>query len=91
MNISPKWGKHLPDDADCTKIFKIKCLPEEWIERTHDFKYFKMHSSERKGLIGMRKVGMYLGNLYCPYDNTLFKFFTRWREDHSKLLECKGS
>ena len=35
LNIAPEWLGHLQDDIDCTKIFKIKCLPTEWVERTH--------------------------------------------------------
>ena len=50
-----------------------ECVSREWVERAHDLRYFKMHSSRRKGLIGMRKVGRCIGNLYCPYDECPFK------------------
>ena len=57
---------HLPDDIDGMKIYKIKCL-------SSDIRYLKMHSSQRKGLIGMRKVGRCTVNLYYPYDECPFK------------------
>ena len=53
INIAPARVDHLPDDIDGMKIFKIKYLPREWVQRTHDLRYFRMHSSRRKGLIGM--------------------------------------
>ena len=52
-----EWLKNLPGDIDCMKIFKIQCLHREWVERTHDLRLFKIHSPQRKGLTGTRKVG----------------------------------
>ena len=70
--ITPEWVEYLPGDIDGMKIFKIKSLPNDRVERTHDLRHFKMHSSRRKGLLGMRMVGRCIGNLYssfieCPF------------------------
>ena len=56
MNISPEWVDDLPEDIEGEKIFKIKCLQSEWVEKMHDLRYFMMHSLRRKGLIGTRKM-----------------------------------
>ena len=57
MNIAPEWVDDLPHDIEGVKIVKMKCLPREWVQKTHDLRFFKMHSLRRKGLIGTRKVG----------------------------------
>ena len=57
MNIAPEWVEDLPQDIDGMNIFKIKYFLREWVEKTQDLRYFKRHSSSRKGLIGTRKVG----------------------------------
>ena len=31
INIAPEWVNNLPDNIDGMKIFKIKCLPREWV------------------------------------------------------------
>ena len=36
------------------------------MERKHDLRHFKKHSSRRKGLTQTRKVGSVL--IYCPYN-----------------------
>ena len=67
MNIAPEWVEALPQDRDGMKIYKMKCLPREWVQKSKDLRHFKMHSSRRKGQIGTRKVGRCICNLYCPY------------------------
>ena len=64
VNIAPEWADHLPDDIDGVKVFKIKWLPRD---------NFRMHSSRKKCLIGTRKGGRCLGNLYFPYNKCAFK------------------
>ena len=54
----------LPHDIDGFKLYKIKCSPQEWAQKSQDLRYFKMHTSRRKNLIGTRKVGRCIGNLY---------------------------
>ena len=73
IKIAPKWVDYLPDDIGGMKIYNIKCLHREWVKKTGELRYFKMHSSWRKGLIGMRKIGRCIGNLYYPYDECPFK------------------
>ena len=43
MNIAPEW-KDLPQDIYGMKIYKMKCLPREWVQKSQDLRYFTMHS-----------------------------------------------
>ena len=57
MNVAPEWVEDVPQDIDGMKIYEMKCLLGEWVQKSQDLRYFKMHSLRRKGLIGTRKVG----------------------------------
>ena len=37
INIVPEWVDHQPVDIDGMKMYKIKCWPREWIERTYSY------------------------------------------------------
>ena len=63
----------LPHDINGFKLYKIKCSPQEWVEKSQDLRYLKMNTLRRKKLIGMRKVGRCLGSLYCMSANCPFK------------------
>ena len=69
VNIVPEWVEDLPQDIDGMKIYKIKCLPRELVQKRQDLRYSKTHSLNRKGLIGKMKVGRCIRNLYYPYDD----------------------
>ena len=43
MNTVPGWVDNLPEDIDGKKIFKMKHLLREWVQKTHDLRFFKMH------------------------------------------------
>ena len=64
---------------------KRKCSLIEWVQKIRDLRYFKMHSSRRKGLIGTREVRRCIGNLYCSYDDCLFKLSTGGKRNTSNL------
>ena len=51
----------LPHDINGFKLYKIKCSPQEWVQKSQDLRYFKMNTLRRKELIGTRKVGRCLG------------------------------
>ena len=57
VNIAAEWVDNLLQDIDWLKLYKIKCLPREWVQKIQDLRYFKIHSLRRKDLIGTRKVG----------------------------------
>ena len=63
-----QWVDPGPRDINGMKIFKIICFPRDWVQKTHDLRSLKMHSSKWKDLLRTRKVGRYIGNLYCPYN-----------------------
>ena len=63
----------LPPDIDGFKLYKIKCLPQEWVQKSQNLGYFKINTSRRKDLIGIRKVGRYIGSLYFMSDDCPFK------------------
>ena len=49
MHITPEWFKDLPQDIDCIKIYKMKCLLREWVQKRQNLRYFRMHSFRTKG------------------------------------------
>ena len=90
MKKVAEWVDDLPGDIDGMKTFKIKCLPGEWVKKTHDLRFFKMHSLRRKGLIGTRKAGRYIGKFYCLYDNCPFKLLASIRWNTSNFQNVDG-
>ena len=68
VNTAAEWVDDLPHNIDGFKLYKIEYSPQEWVKKSQDLRYFKMHSSKRKDLIGTRKVGRCIGNLYCAWD-----------------------
>ena len=52
LKRGPEKVDDLPEHIDDMKIFKMKCSLREWVQKTCDLQFFKMHSSRRKGLIG---------------------------------------
>ena len=72
-NIAAEWVDDLPLDIDGFKLYKIKCSPGEWVQKSQHLRYFKMHFSRKKDLTGTRKVGRYIRNLHCSYDDCPFK------------------
>ena len=63
----------LPHDINGFKLYKIKCSPQEWLQKSQDLRYFKMNTSRRKDLIGTRRVGICIGSLYCMSTDCPFK------------------
>ena len=49
-----------------------------------------MHSSRRKDLIGTRKVGRYIGNLYCTYYDCQFKLSAEEKRNSSNFQNVDG-
>ena len=73
INMEAECVDELPHDIDGFKLYKIKCSPQEWVQKSQDLWYFKMNTLRRKELIGTRKVGRCLGGLYCMSANCPFK------------------
>ena len=57
LKTEAEWVDELPHDINGFKLYKIKCSPQEWVQKSQDLRYFKMNTSKRKELIGTRKVG----------------------------------
>ena len=90
INIAPEWVDDLPQDIDGIKIYKMKCLQREWIQKCQDLGYFKMQSLGRKGLIGIRKVGRCIGNLYFPHYDCPFKLSAGGKRNTSNFKNVDG-
>ena len=65
----------LPHDINGFKLYKIKCSPQVWVQKSQYLRYFKMNTLRRKELIETRKVGRCLGSLYwmsadCPFKHS---------------------
>ena len=80
---------NLPELVYHMKIFRIKCLLREWVEKTHDLRY-KMHSLKRIVLMQTKKVGRCISNLYCPYDECPFKLSAGGKKNTSNFQNVEG-
>ena len=76
VKTAVEWVDQLPHDIDGFKLYKIKCSPQEWVQKSQDLRYFKMHISRRKDLVGTRKVGRCIRSLYCASYDCPFKHST---------------
>ena len=63
LKMEAEWEEELPYDINGFKLYKIKCSPQEWVQKSQDLRYFKMNTLRRKELIGMRKVGRCIRSL----------------------------
>lgn len=64
--VKPEVIDYLPGDINGKHIYKIRCSAKEWHVAASDQRYFKMNTSRRAGLVGIRKVGECSGSLFCP-------------------------
>ena len=55
----------IPWDVDRDQKYRIECEEEDYINKAKDGRWFEMHTSSRKGLVGKRKVGTCQGSLMC--------------------------
>ena len=90
VNTAPEWVEDLPKAIDGLKNYKIKYLPRQWVQKSQDLQYFKMHCSKWKDLIVTRKVGGCTGNLYCPYDDCPFKLSVEGKRTTSNFQNVNG-
>ena len=44
VKTAAEWVDELPHDINGFKLYKIKCLPQEWVQKSQDLRYFKMHT-----------------------------------------------
>ena len=73
VKTAAEWVDGLPHDIDGFKVYKIKCSPQKWVQKSHNLCYFTVSTLRRKDLIGMRKVGRCIWSLYCVCDDFPFK------------------
>ena len=90
VNTAAEWLDDLPHDIDGFKPYKIRCSPQEWVQKSQDLRYFKMHSSKRKELIGMRKVGRCVRNLYYTSDDYSFKHSAEGKWNATNFQNVSG-
>ena len=90
VNIAEEWVNDLLHDKDGLKLYKIKCSPQEWVQKSQNLRYFKMYSSRRKDLIGTRKTGRCIRHLYCSYDDCPFKLSAVGKRNTSNFQNVDG-
>ena len=59
----------IPWDVDRDQKYRIECDKEDYIDKAKDGRWFKMHTSSRKGLVGKRKARACQGSLMCKNPN----------------------
>ena len=87
INTEAECIDELPHDINGFKLYKIKCSPQEWVQKSQDLRYFKMNTSRRKELIGTRKVGRCLVGLYCMSADCPFKHSAGGKSD---MMNCQN-
>ena len=75
-----RWYEDLQDEMFAKRMGSEKPGP----------RYFKMYSLKRKDLIGTRKVGRYICNLYGPYDDWPFKLSSGGKRNTSNFENMDG-
>lgn len=65
LNIQPVGVTSVPGDIDGNKVYVIPNCKSSWRLDTADRRFFKMNSSSRLRLIGVRKIGLCQGNWFC--------------------------
>ena len=90
INTEAESVDELPHDIDGFKLYKIKCSPQEWVQKSQDLQYFKMNTSRRKELIGTRKVGRCLGSLFCTSANCPFKYSAEGQSNMTNFQNVSG-
>ena len=48
ISMEAECVDELPHNIDGFKLYKIKCSPQEWVQKSQDLQYFKMNTLSRK-------------------------------------------
>ena len=73
LKMEAEWVNEVPHDINGFKLHKIKCSPQEWVQKSQDLRYFKMNTLRRKELTETRKVGRCIRSLFCMSADCPFK------------------
>ena len=90
LKMEAERVNELPHDINGFKLYKIKCSPQEWVQKNQDLRYFKMNTLRRKDLIGMRKVGRCIGSLYCMSNDHPFKCSAEGKLSRTNFQNVSG-
>ena len=88
--MADEWVDELPHDIDSFKLYKIKCSPREWVQKSQDLRSFKMNTLRGKDLIGMRKVGRCIISLYCMSNDCPFKHSSEGKVNTTNFQNVGG-
>ena len=81
--------EEIPWDVDRDQKYRIECEEEEFIDKAKDGRWFDMHTSSRKGLIGKRKAGSCQGSLMCE-NNTCPKLLSEGIPNTNEFSKDSG-
>ena len=87
LKTEAEWVDKLLHDINGFKGYKIKCSPQEWVQKSQDLRYFKMNTLRRKDPMGMRKAGRCIRSLYCMSNDCPFKHSA---EEKSNLMNFQN-
>ena len=65
VGIQLKLLEKVPWDIDGTQIITINCTENQWVDRSKDGRWWKINTSTRKGLNGVRCIGHCKGSIIC--------------------------
>ena len=81
--------EEIPWDVDRDQKYRIECEEDEFIDKAKDGRWFEMHTSSRKGLIGKRKAGSCQGSLMCE-NNTCPKLLSEGIPNTNEFTKDSG-
>ena len=81
--------EEIPWDVDRDQKYRIECEEDEFIDKAKDGRWFDMHTSSRKGLIGKRKAGSCQGSLMCE-NNTCPKLLSEGIPNTNEFTKDSG-
>ena len=81
--------EEIPWDVDRDQKYRIECEEDEFIDKAKDGRWFDMHTSSRKGLIGKRKAGTCQGSLMCE-NNTCPKLLSEGIPNTNEFTKDSG-
>ena len=90
LKTEAEWVDELPHDINGFKLYKIKCSPQEWVQKSQDLRCLKMNTLRRKDLIGMSKVGRCIRSLYCMSNDCPLKHSAEGKSNMTSFQNVSG-
>ncbi len=93
-----EYVNEVPRDVNGSHVYKIPATRSTYLDAIEDDRWFQLHTSMRRGLQGVRKIGECAGNFVCSNADCAFSKmslacentsnFRRWLHGLKKCASC---